>query len=71
MKINVTSSNKRWFTALYAMTAVFVLTFLGKPLNEESLTFLGTFVPVFLINSQWGETKRHAQEKLSAVAPNQ
>jgi hypothetical protein len=57
---NFSSSNKRWYTALYVVTGIFALSALGKHLTDAELGFLGVIVPVFLGVSQWGQVKREA-----------
>ena len=46
-----------WLTAGTILSAV-LLSGLGKPLNEQTLTFLGLTLAAFMGQSQWGQTRR-------------
>lgn len=63
--------DKRFLLSVYVITAVLVLVALGRPPNEQVLTFLGLTLAAFMGQSQWGQTSRTKAlgEKIDAPPP--
>lgn len=52
--------DKRFLLAAGSIVGVLALSALGKPPNEQVLTYMGAVILGFLGQSQWGQTKRTA-----------